>query len=208
MVQNKRKSVCTKDQQQSENGYDADSELDQKLDSSTDSDSDEKSCKMTISTDDDDEDDENDKRMQMSKSKHKYKLSTYGGEEIVYAPSTEQIDKENFTPPDSHSTPSLNQRVVRNLDDSLFGFNKLESPLNFSPVSSISSRGKPSPSRSPKTISFATSNVRRKRKSERAFDFPQEEEKKVKKKKSKREVSTLYHHLQQNDEFSKKMKNS
>ena len=178
--------MSNEEQQQSENGYDADSELDQKQDSCTDSDIAERSCKMVISTDSESE--RSEKGRQKRKIKRKGRVGTRSREDCFCAPSTEKTDKENFTPPDSHSTPSTGQKVVRNLDDSLFGFNRLESPLPFSPVSSISSRGKPSPSRSIKPSSFSVSNRKGKRKSEGMFELTYENEKKGKKKKSKREV--------------------
>ena len=177
------KAMSQEEQQLSENGYEADSELDQKQNSSTDSDHADKSCSMAISTDSEDEMKE---RRNKVRKKQKGKLCTGSREERTFAKSTGKTDKENFTPPGSHSTPSLGQKVARSLDDSLFGFNRLDSPLPFSPVSSISSRGKPSPSRTVKPR-FVSSH-KGKRKGEQLFDFPRENEKKVKKRKSKREV--------------------
>ena len=175
--------MSKEENQLSENGYEADSELEQKQNSCTDSDHADRSYIMAISTDSENETEERQKKVT---KKRRGKLGTRSRDEKFFAKSTEKTDKENFTPPDSHSTPSLGQKVVRSLDDSLFGFNRLDSPLPFSPVSSISSRGKPSPSRlmKPRFVS----NHKGKRKSEQLFDFPLENEKRVKKKKSKREV--------------------
>jgi len=43
-------------------------------------------------------------------------------------------NKENVTPPESQSTPALMKLACRKLDDSLFGFNDMETTLPFSPV--------------------------------------------------------------------------
>lgn len=45
--------------------------------------------------------------------------------------------KENITPPESHSTPSEYGKVVRNLDESLFGFDRVEKKLEYSSALSM-----------------------------------------------------------------------
>lgn len=142
---------------------------------------------MAVSTDSENDLDLKETRAE-TKENEVFPGSTYGDSQC--APANKIIDKENFTPPDSHSTPSFSHKVVRNLDDSLFGFNRLESPLPYSPLSSISSRGRPSPSRSLKATSFSAKTLKGKRKSEQIFDFPQEE-RKGKKKKTKQEVFVI-----------------
>ena len=115
-------------------------------------------------------------------------------------PTGEQLDKENFTPPGSHSTPALVQRAVRNLDDSLFGFNRLTTPLPYSPVTFGSSRTGLSPSSSVKyNSSSSLASLRTtqdstigmwkgKRKIEKQIDLPVENLKRGKKKKTRKEV--------------------
>lgn len=187
-MQRSRKKLCPKkEQQKSENDYDADSEQDQKCDSATDPDSDSKSCKMIVSTDSENERKEN--QLRRGKAQYRRKLPGQMEEEPYSIPARNRIDKENFTPPDSHSTPSHNQRVVRNLDDSLFGFNNLESPLPYSPVSSASSQARPSPCTSRKQISLSAAKPQKgKRKHDQLFGFPKEEQKKGKKKRTQKEV--------------------
>ena len=104
-----------------------------------------------------------------------------------------KIDKENITPPGSHSTPSSAQRAVLSLDRSLFGFNDLESPLPFSPViGSVSRRRSPCLMTSSMYSSFSTANSEKKRKNERFYDIPMENTKRQKGKRIKKEVSTRF----------------
>ena len=180
---NNVKTVSKEKQHRPDNGYEADSEYDQKQ--SSDSDGADNPWTMVISTGSEDEADE--KRGKKVNTTGKGSENTQPKEECFCVLSREKIDKENFTPPGSHSTPSLGQSVVRNLDDSLFGFNRLESPLQLSPISSISSRGRLSPRIIKPNVS-SVSTYRNKRKSERMFDFKVDNEKKTKKKKAKREV--------------------
>ncbi|XP_065069226.1 transcriptional regulator ATRX homolog [Rhopilema esculentum] len=165
--------------QQPEYAYDADSELDQRP-----GDSDEK---MTSSPESD-----NEFFNESSKKTQETKIQ-------LPDPIGEQLDKENFTPPGSHSTPALAQRAVRNLDDSLFGFNRLTTPLPYSPVTLGSSRAGLSPSSSLKynsssslaslrTTQDSTIGIwKGKRKIEKQIDLPMENVKRGKKKKTKKE---------------------
>lgn len=102
-----------------------------------------------------------------------------------------KIDKENITPPGSHSTPSLTQRAVLSLDRSLFGFNDLQSPLPFSPViASVSRRRSPCLTTPSMYGSFSTATSEKKRKNDRSCDIPMQNPKRPKGKRIKKEVST------------------
>ncbi len=89
------------------------------------------------------------------------------------------ISKENITPPGSHSTPATCQRAVRNLDDSLFGFNAIGSPITCSPLNAGTVND---------TSSSTASPSKRKRTRFTPFDVPVENPKKRAKKKTKKEV--------------------
>jgi len=176
------KTVSTEEQHRPDNGYEADSEFDQRQ--SSDSDGVDNHWTIAISTGSEDDTDE--KRRKKLSTKGKGNENTQPKDECFCIISREKIDKENFTPPGSHSTPSLGQSIARNLDDSLFGFNRLESPLQLSPISSISSRGRLSPRIIKPNLSSVSSH-KNKRKSEKMFDFKIDNERKAKKKKAKRE---------------------
>ena len=104
-----------------------------------------------------------------------------------------KIDKENITPPGSHSTPSSAQRAALSLDRSLFGFNDLESPLPFSPViGSVSSCRSPCLMTSSMHSSFSTATSEKKRKNDRSHEIPIENPKRQKGKRIKKEVSTRF----------------
>lgn len=100
-------------------------------------------------------------------------------------------NKENVTPPDSHSTPALMKLVSRNLDESLFGFNSVESSLPFSPVADnvvspmrITCPSQNSPAPFSFTPSITSPNKRKREKDMDGFyDLPIEKSKKQKTKK-------------------------
>ena len=110
-------------------------------------------------------------------------------EKSGFTHSRQFLNKENVTPPEDHSTPAL-RKLVRKLDDSLFGFNTdVDSSLPFSPVVPHP----PSPAGSSKSIGTAstcasttsTSPVKRKLPGYGIFDIPIEMPQKRQKKKKK-----------------------
>lgn len=164
----------------SENAYDADSELDQNPGSDSGSDCEEermvpeKQTKTQLNAD-----------VIMDENHAGATKDPYVGVLGNQRPFV-VLDKENLTPPGSHSTPNVVQRAVRNLDESLFGFNDLESPLKLSPVQGTL-YGSMSPSSSSRCSTVSASPAKRKLAKIGVSDIPIENPKKRTRKKQKKE---------------------